>query len=480
MKTLNSSLTIRPIFSWMLVVVATCAFIASFLSLQAGVFALLFAAIAWYTWKYPEEGFLLLLILMPLLPMLKITQTIGTFTLVKDVIILTLFFRLFALPLLLRRLPYRRNILFAPIFVLCAWAILAALRAQSLVFGVVLLRDIVLYILAYFAVLYLPKHDAKTMKNRLYWFSASVIATIFLAGWQWFFAQDSAVLRFDPVRRIWIPRLSGVLAHPSIYGEYLIAAATLFIGVFFSTKKRGIQITTVVSTLVLLPVIFLTYSRGVWLGLAAAISVMGAVYVFKILKSKASIRKVGSYSFVIIALAVVGVLIVARTTPAGGLLRSIVDPTYGSNEERVTFLVRLIAPLSNTQALIGVGLGNVIQQNFRDVSLGAIDIASGASRTVQLAKNSTLVDNQHLKTFIEMGIVGLALYIWLYARLALHAVRAAFSQSVATQTIGFMSIGFLTAFVLQGFLIDVWDIFPTNLLFWIFAALVSQSAVLED
>lgn len=175
--------------------------------------------------------------------------------------------------------------------------------------------------------------------------------------------------------------------------------------------------------------------------------------------------------------AIVGIVAVLRFTPAGGLLRSIVDPTYGSNEERVEFLVRLVAPLTNRNAIIGNGLGDVIAQNFREVDLEAYDIAAGASRAVQLTKNTTLVDNQHLKTFIEMGVVGIGLYLWLYWRFAWNAVKTALRTSNTNAAIGYWGVGFLAAFIIQGLFIDIWDIFPTNLLFWIIAALLSQTSL---
>lgn len=476
-KSLIGNRNFHPVYAWALITVLFAAFVAAFLSLQAGFFVLAFAAVAWFTWKNPEEGFLLLLILMPILPMLKITQTVGTFSLIKDVLIITLFVRQFAWPLLHKRLPYRRNILFAPIVALIAWSLISILQADSLILGILRLRDIGLYMLAYFAVLYLPHHDMKAMQRRLTWFSAAVGVTLLLAIWQWFFAVDSAVLRFDPARSIWIPRLSSILAHPSIYGEYLVAALSLTLGIAAATTQKY-RLWAGVAAAALLPFIFLTYSRAVWLGAAAAICSIIFLFGWRLIKEKTSFLQLGRWGGLGILLVVATAVVVLRFTPAGGLLRSIVDPTYGSNEERVTFFVRLVAPLTTTQIIIGNGLGDVLAQNFREVDLETYDIAAGDTRAVQLTKNRTLVDNQHLKTIIEMGVVGIGIYIWLYGRLAIASIRAGASGvSRTTQVIGMWGIGFLAAFSLQGFFIDIWDIFPTNLLFWVIAALLSVNMV---
>ncbi|MEX1112816.1 MAG: O-antigen ligase family protein [Candidatus Andersenbacteria bacterium] len=467
---------IDPRYAWALVAVLVAAFISLFFSLQLGVFTLIFAAIAWWVWDYPEEGFLLFLVLMPILPMLKITQTIGTFSLVKDVIIITLFLRTFAIPLLTKKLEYRRNVFIAPIVALVAWAVIATLQADSLILGILRLRDIVLYILLFFGVLHLH-HTREIMKRRVVWVVATFIVTILLGAWQWFFAQDSAVLRLDPLTNNWIPRISSILAHPSIFGEYLIAIQTLLIAIFLTARSYMLRISLGVLGTISLVATYATYSRGVWLGLAAAVGIIGLLLLLHLAVKRLSRKRVASLASGFgIGGILLGILLVT-STPAGPLLRSVVDPTYGSNEERLLFMVRLIGPTTATQAIFGRGLGDVLEQNFRSVDLETYDIATGASRAVQLTKNRTLVDNQYLKTFVEMGVVGLVLYGWVYWRLGVTAVRLVRTNS---PRIGLWAGGFLTAFLVQALIIDIWDIFPTNAIFWVVAAITSQALLASN
>lgn len=464
----------RDKFAWILVAVAASAVISLFLSFQAGVFMLFFLIAAWWVWEHPEEGFLFFIVIAPLLLMFKITQTIGTVTLVKDVIILTLFLKLFLVPLVTKRLPYRRNILLAPMVILVIWTAFETLRADSLILGILRARDITLYIFLYMAVLYLP-HDKERMKQRLKWFLLSMLVVLALGVYQWFFAVDSAVLRFDPAREIWIPRISSVMAHPSILGQYLIAAAVLLAaGVVFAAKKwrvlfGGMFILT-------LPFIFLTYSRAVWIGLVVALAAMTAVVVMRIFVSKTSKKNLWKYVSVGGVALILLLIIMLKFTLAGVFLRSAIDPTYASNEERLEFLVRLVGPMTNSEALFGKGLGDVLTQNFREVDLETYDLATGSARAVQLTKNRTLVDNQHLKSFVEFGLVGLLIYGWLYYLLAKEAWNGIKNQeSRIRQTLGLWAVGFLAAFIVQGLFIDIWDIFPTNAMFWIVAALVSAT-----
>jgi len=475
--TIANQLDIKNHYAWSLVVVLVSATISAFVSLQAGVFLLLFAAIAWWSYHNPREAIIFFIVIAPILPLLKITQTIGTITLLKDVIILTLFIKLVALPLLTKKLPYRRNVVFAPIVALVFLTALNTLRANSLILGILRARDIILYILLFFAVLYLPPHK-DFLRTAFKWFLAALGIILLLGLYQWVLAPDSTVLRYNPALSIWIPRLSSILAHPSIYGHYLITAATLLFSITLTQKKYRWYLAAV--SLIILLSAFVTYSRAVWFGLFIAIIAIAAAYLLTILKSRTSFRIPWRLLLITLAVLVLALVLVIRFTSAGAIIRSSLDPTYGSNVERLEFMARLVAPITNTEAMIGGGLGDVLVQNFRQVDLTTYDIATGASRTVQLTKNRTLVDNQYLKTFVEMGLLGLLVYFWLYWRL----IKTSFKQLLPGKNFSATKIpvlylwclGFLAAFIVQAAFIDIWDVFPTNAAFWIIAALVSNNA----
>jgi hypothetical protein len=454
-------MSIRPIFYWAFVAVAACAIIAGFVSLQAGILCLIFTLLGYWSWSNPEAAVRLLIIVMPLLPMFKATQTVGDITLIKDVLIICLFVRLFCIPLLKKTLPYRRNVIFAPVAALVVWTCFAWLQADSKALGLLRARDILLYILLYMAVLYLPQ-SKQLMKQRLRWLLASAAVVWLLAWYQWLFATDSSVLRFDPVRSIWIPRVSATFGHPTVLGEYLIMLITLgTAGLMYARGKVRWWIAAGIASV--LPLIYLTYSRGVWLGLTAAWVAMAAAYVISkagqgFRQALVRVLQYGSAAALLLAL-------VVAFTPAGSFLRASLSSQYSSNAIRLEFATRLVASMSNTEAIIGKGLGDVTQQTFRSTDISGNDIVSGASRDVQLSKDSTLVDNQYLKTFVEMGLIGLVIYGWLFFRI----VRNAKDSSLMNMWV----VGFLAAFAVQALFVDIWDVFPTNAMFWIVVALFS-------
>lgn len=460
--------SLASIYAWALLAVISSACLALTVSLQMGFFTLLFALLAWWAWENDELALLFFLALAPLLPMFKITQTIGTFTLAKDVIIIVLFLKVFLIPFITQKLPYRRNVFFLPLLFLLGWVAITLATADSSILGILRARDMGLYILFYLAVLYMP-YDVATQKRRLVWFLSSAAVLVLAGVYQYFFAGDSAVLRFDPVRQIWIPRISSTFAHPTVFGEYLILLSSFMVGLVIASKRW--RMWAMAGSLLLLPFIYLTYSRGVWLGYVAALGVMGLAWFWH---SWITPERAGHmWKWLAGTIVTVGfvVILLVQFTPVGTFVRTALDPAYASNQIRLEFLARLLSSTGNTQALFGHGLGDIDQRVIKSVNVEAIDIASGDSRDVQLAKDSTLVDNQYLKTFIEMGLVGLLIYGWLYARALKYSWR------LSHTVLGLAALGFFTSFIIQGLFVDIWDVFPTNAMFWIMAAFVSQTSL---
>lgn len=462
-------MNVKNELAWGIIAGACILFFLAAFGIEAALFSLLGALIVWWSWEYPEESFLTLIVISALLPLLKVTQTLGNLTLIKDVIIITLFVRNFFFPLLAQTLPYRKNILLAPIIALVGWACIEVLRAGVTTLSILRLREIGLYILLYFAVLYLP-HTAERMKIRLATFFTTLFITMVLGVFQFLYLPDSTVLRFDPARQIWIPRIASTFAHPTVFAEYLITGAMLILGLTITAKKKMLLGIFLLATIFLL---YFTYTRAGWIGFAVGVVAIAITYIlslFTIQKPKKLLVPIISSA---VTIGAIGIL-VFQFTPVGTFIRSGFDLNYASNADRIVFIVQLISQTSNLDAIIGKGLGNTITQTREGGDATAFDIASGESRTIQLSKDQTLVDNQYLKTFIEMGIMGIVFTFWLFWRFFIASKMALREKHTTSYALGIACIGFLAAFMLQALFVDIWDVYPTNAIFWTLAALVSQ------
>lgn len=462
-------MTIQHELAWGAVALSCILFLFSVFGIEAAVFSLLGILVLWWSWEYPEESFLTLIVLSALLPLLKVTQTLGNATLIKDVIIITLFLRNFLFPLLTKALPYRRNEFFAPLVALAAWACFEVVRAGVTTLSILRLRDIGLYMMLYFAVLYLP-HSAARMKVRLTTFLVTLGITMVLGVFQFLHLPDSTVLRFDPARQIWIPRIASTFAHPTVFAEYLITGSMLLIGLILTRKKKIALGLFLLATIILL---FFTYTRAGWVGFAGGVITIAIAYTLSLLSIRKPRSLVRPLVSSLVALGVVGIL-VFQFTPVGTFIRSGFDLNYASNADRIVFIVQLISQTSNLDAVIGKGLGNTITQAREGGDATAFDITSGESRTIQLSKDQTLVDNQYLKTFIEMGVVGIVLTFWLFYRFFIASKKALQQQHAPLFTLGIACMGFFAAFMIQALFVDIWDVYPTNAIFWTLAALLSQ------
>jgi hypothetical protein len=68
----------------------------------------------------------------------------------------------------------------------------------------------------------------------------------------------------------------------------------------------------------------------------------------------------------------------------------------------------------------------------------------------------------------------LLIYAWLIWRFLVGSWQLVQQpDNVMARIVGLTAIGFIASFAIQAFFIDIWDIFPTNLIFWLLAGLVS-------
>lgn len=438
-------------------------FLGLFFSAQSG---LLFLAAAWVavgTWKYPWPAFLLLIAVAPFLLIVKATVVLGPLTLLKDIVILTLFLRSLRGDGMLLASPLR-----IPVLALLAWSGIAFLRADAFALGVLRLRDLLLYVL----VLVIAARQVKTPERRRTFFLVflGTAALVLLLGvCQWFLFPDSMILRFDAARQIWIPRVASVLAHPNHLGGYLVFTLSLAAAVAW-TRGLARNVRTAAGLLLVggLVAAYFTYSRSAWvavpLALAGAVLLVGARRAF---------RAIGG--LLLVLLLAIGVVFAIPSIRE--YVRAVANPAYQSNKTRLEIFAGSLAEVSNAGVLIGEGLGDTATLLQRTADISVHDIVAGEVREAQIAKARTFVDNGVVKTWVEQGTVGLVIAAWVAVRLLLLGFRT-FRGSAEPEhrTIGMATVAMVCGLFALWFLLDVPDMFPANLYFWTFAGLVAGAS----
>lgn len=433
-------------------------FSALFFSAQAGLFILAGAWAVALAWKYPKQAFWLLLFFAPILPLLKITQTLSAITPLKDFVIFALFARVVIYPIYLKQDPYRRNDVLLPIVFLCCFALLAALRADSHVLGLLRLRDILLYI----PMLWIGRAmlvSRKDFNDFLKIVFCSVGLVLLLALAQFVFFADGMVLRFDPSDFSWIPRASSVLAHPNILGSYLLCFLPLLFSFAIFKFKNGWKPKVVLLLGAFgLVAVYGTYSRGVWIAFAGATFVFGLLIFYQ---KKALLFKVVLPLFLI---GLVSFMAIPRTR---NLLRTVVDPTYASNQDRIGIVAQLVSEMSNADALLGRGLGDIFQSTNRNINISISDIASNDVQSIQAAKAQTFVDNAVIKTWIETGLAGILLVLWLAWNVVRNGWRGATAGKTSEEKyVGTALLVTTVGLLILSFFLDVPETFPVALYWW--------------
>lgn len=431
-----------------------------FFSVQAGIFVIIAGWVTYLTWQKPEQAFWLLLFFAPLLPILKITQELSFVTPLKDFVIFTLFIRVVVLPILQKRDQYRRNNVLFPIILLVLYAGLAALFSESIIIGILRFRDILLYI----PLLWIGRVIVSTPKAYLTFIkiiSLALFLVLVLLGLQYAFFGDGMVLRFDPQDNSWIRRASSTLAHPNILGAYLLCVLPFTI--YFSWQKFrenfGYKVLALFS-LVGIVALYFTYSRGVWI--AFAFSVL-ALFITHLIRERRF--KIKHFIF---ATAII-LLVVFALPRTRNLLRTAFDPTYASNAERLEIVVSLFANSTNTSALFGNGLGDIVQSTGRVADISFEDILANNARSVQVAKAQTFVDNAVLKTWAEVGFFGVLIVLWLIYGVLRHNWKLAFENTEKENTFFHISlIAATVGLVILSFFLDVPETFPVALYWWTF------------
>jgi putative inorganic carbon (hco3(-)) transporter len=189
-------------------------------------------------------------------------------------------------------------------------------------------------------------------------------------------------------------RITSTFRNPNVLGEYLALLTPLLIALTFYTKKIKTKIPLILLTLIGVVCLFLTASRGAWLGLIAGL------VLFTILKTKLTNKN----KLLTGAIAIVLLLIISAPVSYFILKERTINPSLAGRVPIWTNSLQMI----KESPLHGYGIGSFIpeyEKNFPD------------------AKNAQHAHNIFLNIAIESGLIVLAVLVWILFTLFIYPLK---------------------------------------------------------
>lgn len=231
-------------------------------------------------------------------------------------------------------------------------------------------------------------------------------------------------------------RVYGTFGHPNAFAFYLVLCLALFLGVFFSRKKKDIPWFSVAGILLLIVLLLLTSTRGAWLGFAIVVAVFGWIR-FR--------------TALLIGVLVCGALYVFAPT-----INRFTVSAFDIDLNRTPIISRIIAPQSDDSSVaFRFQLWSEMRPKFSEQPV----IGHGLG-TFSLIREQQVFDffqgteahNDYLRLAIETGALGLGTYLillFLTAKKLLLVYRSVITMRYRWIVLGML--GFFAAFLVMSF-----------------------------
>jgi len=241
------------------------------------------------------------------------------------------------------------------------------------------LRAVIQYMFWYFVAVQLLK-SSRGAKHILY-LLVFIGTMLGLHGvYQFIVGAEMPSTWIDTVEKGIRTRAYSIIGSPNILGSLMVLLIPPCIGFACSEKKKGKKLFFAASALIMLLCLLVTYSRGAWIGFAAAVLILILMIDKRLLLP-----------------AVIGGIAVLVLVPSvGGRIAYMLSPQYLQSSLSAGRAIRWLTGLNMVKEnpIFGVGLGRF----------------GGAVAMNNNIPGAFYMDNYFLKTAVEMGLVGLTAF----------------------------------------------------------------------
>ncbi|MCX6799597.1 MAG: O-antigen ligase family protein, partial [Candidatus Falkowbacteria bacterium] len=183
----------------------------------------------------------------------------------------------------------------------------------------------------------------------------------------------------DPELRIF--RINSTFLHPVTFGGYLALTIPILYSLITDRAKQKLKLNYILASLNNILLIFMTLTRGIWIGLGAMFGLVG-IFKNRLLLVVAFFAMIFAYTFII---------------PIQERIDDIISPRAGSSFENRLTIVRAMIPAIYDAPILGRGFGS-----FEQVQLDYNEEARNYS--------SLEAHNDYLRILVELGVIGFILY----------------------------------------------------------------------
>ncbi len=256
-------------------------------------------------------------------------------------------------------------------------------------------------------------------------------------------------------------RIISTFANPNNFGGFLLLVLPVAISLAVSRADPAVRLLSIAGTAAMLPALVFTYSRSAWLGFAAALIVLASILDRRLL-----------LGLLIASVAAVAIVPSAIDRVAFGLSSDYMAASAAGG--RLLYWSKALEIFAMSP-IVGAGPGRFG---------GAVAAVFGTpvNALVGIAPNHELwVDSQVFQILAELGLLGLAAFLWVPATFARNAIaffkgtRDPFWKAVAAG-----ATASVIGVIAQGIFVGVWETHQIGAFFWLIMAIVTSAASKAD